>query len=109
MFQGYVENPNATAEAIDKYGWVHSGDIGHFDSEGYLHIVDRKKDILKYKNFHVTPSEIEELIMELSEIKEVCVVGIPDEIYTDLPAAVVVITKPITEQKIIDYVAGNAS
>lgn len=47
--------------------------------------------------------------MELSEIKEVCVVGIPDEIYTDLPAAVVVITKPITEQKIIDYVAGNAS
>ncbi|XP_055389976.1 uncharacterized protein LOC129618962 [Condylostylus longicornis] len=87
---GYYGNEKATNDIYDKNRWIHSGDIGYFDNDGYLFVVDRKKDILKYKNFHVSPTEIEQIILELPDVLEVSVCGVPDIVYTDLPTALVV-------------------
>lgn len=89
-FLGYWGDDMATAETVDKDGWLHTGDIGHFDENGFLYVVDRKKDILKYRNYQISPSELENLILRCDGVANVCVVGIPDDVSTDLPAAVVV-------------------
>lgn len=89
-FLGYYGNAEATQEMFDDDGFVMSGDIGHFDDDGYLYLVDRKKDILKYKNRQISPSEIESVIMKHDGVKMVSVVGVPDIECTDLPAAVII-------------------
>lgn len=88
-WNGYFGNRKASDE-ICRNGWVFSGDLGYFDEEGSLFIVDRKKDILKFKNFHYFPTEIENTIMELPDVVEVCVCGVPDLVMTDLPAAAII-------------------
>lgn len=89
-FAGYYGNDDMTQNAFDSDGWFLTGDVGYFDADGYLYIVDRKKDILKYCNYQISPSEIESLLIQHPAIKQVCVVGVPDLICTDLPAAVIV-------------------
>lgn len=104
---GYYGNRQATDEVYDAERWVHSGDIGYMNSEGILYIVDRKKDILKYNNYHFTPSEIEAVIIEMPGVSEAAVVGIPDEISSFLPA-VAIVKMPgsdLTEKDVIEYVA----
>ncbi|XP_046808106.1 4-coumarate--CoA ligase 1-like [Lucilia cuprina] len=106
-WQGYFNNPEATANTYDKDNWIHSGDLGYFDDDGNLYIIDRKKDILKYNNYHFYPTEIEKVIMELPDVVEVSVVGISDNIYTHLPAAAVV-KRPdshLSEKDVCEYVA----
>ncbi|XP_055523863.1 probable 4-coumarate--CoA ligase 1 [Wyeomyia smithii] len=76
-FLGYYGNQKATDEMLDKEGWLHTGDIGRFDEDGILFVVDRKKDIIKYNNFQISPSEIETVISTLPGVANVCVVGIP--------------------------------
>ncbi|XP_053699201.1 probable 4-coumarate--CoA ligase 1 [Sabethes cyaneus] len=76
-FLGYYKNQEATEEMLDNAGWLHTGDIGKFDRDGLLFVVDRKKDIIKYDNFQISPSEIEAVILELPGVANVCVVGIP--------------------------------
>lgn len=110
-FIGYYNNREATEELFDKEGFLKTGDIGHFDEDGDLFIVDRKKDLLKYCNFQISPSEIDSYLIESPAIKSACVVGIPDPLVTDLPAAVVVRAdgSNITEEEICNMVAGNAN
>lgn len=86
---GYYNNAEATA-LIYKDGWIHSGDIGFFNEEGILHIIDRKKDILKYQNYQVYPTEIEMVINKMPDVVEVCVCGLDDIVSRDLPAAAIV-------------------
>ncbi|KFB49072.1 AGAP000907-PA-like protein [Anopheles sinensis] len=86
-FAGYYGNPVATAETISPDGWIRTGDIGHFDADGHLYIVDRKKDIIKYAGFQISPAELEALIRLIPGVLDCCVVGIPAE-GCDLPAAV---------------------
>lgn len=109
LWSGYYNDPEATAKTCDDDGWIHSGDVGYFDSEGFLYIVDRKKDILKYNNFHFYPTQIERVIIELADIVDVCVVGIPDITYTHLPAAAVVVrpNSNITEEYVYEYAASK--
>uniref|UniRef100_A0A1L8DZ42 Putative acyl-coa synthetase n=1 Tax=Nyssomyia neivai TaxID=330878 RepID=A0A1L8DZ42_9DIPT len=90
QFLGYYGNPKATKETLDRDGWIHTGDLGYFDEDGLLFISGRKKDILKYNNYHVTPSEIEQILETHPGVSQAVVVGIPDQVFTDLPAAVVV-------------------
>lgn len=89
-FIGYYGNEEATQNALDTKDWIKTGDIGYFDDDNYLYIVDRKKDLLKYRGYQLTSSEIEGVLIEHPAVKQVCVVGIPDLVCVDLPAAVIV-------------------
>lgn len=108
-FLGYYNNVKATEDLFDHEGFIMSGDIGHFDEDGYLYVVDRKKDLMKYFNFHISPTAIEEFLIEIPEIRSVCVVGIPDELGNDLLTALVIPQdrSRITEKIIYDLVAGE--
>lgn len=106
---GYFGNETATRDSIDADGFLCSGDIGHFDDDGYLYFVDRKKDLLKYQSYQLTPGEIENFLIQRPEIDSVCVVGIPDGIGSDLPAAIIIRSKNshITEDEIFELVADH--
>lgn len=106
---GYFGDNEATAEVYDSEGWYHTGDLGHFDKHGYLYIVDRIKEIMKSKGYHISPSEIEEVILELPDVADVCVCGIPDIKTVYLPAAFVIKAKGsnITEQTIVTHVSAK--
>ncbi|KAH8416024.1 hypothetical protein KR222_006655, partial [Zaprionus bogoriensis] len=89
-WSGYYGNPLETQRLRDSQGWFHTGDVGYFDDQGNLYIVDRKKDIYKCLGMQYWPNDIEVPIAELPDVLEVCVVGIYDEKYGDAPAAMVV-------------------
>ncbi|KAL5278031.1 hypothetical protein ACFFRR_002961 [Megaselia abdita] len=109
-WNGYYGDKNATDEVYDvESGWYKTGDKGHFDEDGYLYIVDRIKEIMKSKGYHISPSEIEEVVLELPEVADVCVVGIPDVVTINLPAALVIKRNGMSlpEETILKYVAGK--
>lgn len=76
---GYLDDPTATAEAIDALGWLHTGDVGVMDENGYLRITDRKKDMYISGGFNCYPAEIEKLLSAHPAIGQVAVIGVPDE------------------------------
>lgn len=107
-FLGYYGNQQATEDIFDEEGFILTGDIGYFDEDGDFYVCGRKKDVLKYSGYHISPHELDMYLIESPCIEAVCVVGIPD-LMGDLPAAVVVRAKDskITEKDIYDMVAGN--
>ena len=86
--RGYYNNPEATREAIDN-GWVKTGDLGRFDAEGYLYIVDRKKDMVLSGGYNIYSKEVEAAIMGVPGVHDVAVVGVPDAVYGEAVAAFV--------------------
>ncbi|GGK30713.1 long-chain-fatty-acid--CoA ligase [Caldalkalibacillus thermarum] len=104
VMKGYLYNPEATQEAI-KDGWLYSGDLGRLDEDGLLYIVDRKKDMIIRGGENVYPVEIEEVLYEIPEILEAAVVGIPHEVYGEVPKAYVVLKdgQSISEETILNY------
>jgi acyl-CoA synthetase (AMP-forming)/AMP-acid ligase II len=90
VMQGYFEDPEATAEAIDADGWLHTGDIGTMDERGYVRITDRKKDMFIVGGFNAYPAEIEDLLLSHPDIAQVAVVGVPDERLGEVGVAYVV-------------------
>ncbi|OZJ04010.1 hypothetical protein BZG36_03622 [Bifiguratus adelaidae] len=93
IMKGYLDNPEATADTLDKDGYLHTGDIGYVDKEGYFFIVDRKKELIKYKGFQVAPAEMEGLLMQSPLVADCAVIGVYDsEQATELPRAYVVPT-----------------
>jgi len=76
---GYLDDPGATAEAIDGDGWLHTGDVGRLDEDGYLKITDRLKDVFIVGGFNVYPAEVEQALARLDGVVESAVVGVPDE------------------------------
>lgn len=88
---GYLDDPRATAEAIDIDGWLHTGDIGTIDARGYLAITDRKKDMYISGGFNCYPAEIEKLLMAHPAIEVAAIVGIPDERLGEVGKAYVVL------------------
>ncbi|KAM8716161.1 hypothetical protein ACLKA7_003102 [Drosophila subpalustris] len=107
LWNGYYGNPFATRQMQDFQGWIHTGDLGYFDDDNNLYIVDRMKETLKYKGIHYWPTEIENAILELPQVKAACVVGVPDELIGDAAGALV-LKNPgceISAQEIIDHVA----
>jgi long-chain acyl-CoA synthetase len=93
VMAGYHNRPDATAEVLVD-GWLHTGDIGVLDEDGYLSIVDRMKDMLLYKGYNVYPRELEELLAAQSGVVVAAVVGKPDESVGELPVAFVVPAGP---------------
>lgn len=88
MMSGYYKNPIATRRTIVD-GWLHTGDIGYFDEEGYLHIVDRKKDIIISGGLNVYPGEVEQVIASIDGVQDCAVIGVPDSQWGEAVKAVV--------------------
>ncbi|GGJ34157.1 long-chain-fatty-acid--CoA ligase [Streptomyces brasiliensis] len=86
---GYWNNPKATAAAFDSEGWFHSGDIGYFDEDGFLYIVDRLKDMIISGGENVYPAEVERILSAMPGVVDVAVVGVADEQWGETVAAVV--------------------
>jgi long-chain acyl-CoA synthetase len=93
VMKGYLNQPEATAETI-RDGWLHTGDIGVKDENGYIQIVDRKKDMILVSGFNVYPNEIEDVIAGLASVIEVGVIGVPDEKTGEAVKAFVVSSDP---------------
>jgi acyl-CoA synthetase (AMP-forming)/AMP-acid ligase II len=91
VMKGYLNNDVATKETIDDDGWLHTGDIGHIDADGHLFIVDRLKELIKYKGFQVPPAELEALLLTHPQIADAAVIGLPDDDAGEIPAAYVVL------------------
>jgi len=86
---GYLNKPEATRESFDSEGWFHSGDIAYMDEDGYAYIVDRKKDMINVGGEKVYPSEVEDMILDHPKIKDLVIVGIPDDLRGEAPKAFV--------------------
>jgi acyl-CoA synthetase (AMP-forming)/AMP-acid ligase II len=90
VMAGYLNRPDATAEAIDEDGWLHTGDIATVDQEERVYIVDRVKELLKYKGHQVAPAELEALLRSHEKIADAAVIPSPDEEAGEVPKAFVV-------------------
>ncbi len=111
IMKGYLNNPQATAETIDDDGWLHTGDIGYMDADGDFYIVDRLKELIKYKGFQVPPAELEGLLLSHPAVADSAVIPVPDDEAGEIPKAFVVL-KPgaeATAGELQDFIAGQVA
>ncbi|EFA13119.2 Acetyl-coenzyme A synthetase-like Protein [Tribolium castaneum] len=108
--KSYLKNEEETKKAFDEEGFLKTGDLGYYDEEGYFYIVDRLKEIIKYKGFQVSPAELENLLIQHPAVKDAAVVGLPDERAGELPLAFVVKQdQNVTEKELIRFISENVS
>jgi acyl-CoA synthetase (AMP-forming)/AMP-acid ligase II len=88
VMKGYYKNPQATAE-VSTFGWHHTGDIGVIDEDGFVYIVDRKKDMIISGGFNVFPSEVEQVLWSHPAVQDCAVIGVPDDKWGEAVKAVV--------------------
>jgi acyl-CoA synthetase (AMP-forming)/AMP-acid ligase II len=108
---GYLNNPTATAITITDDGWLRTGDIVSYDDEGVFRIVDRLKELIKYKGYQVPPAELEGVLLTNPAIADAAVIGVADEEAGEIPKAFVVL-KPnvvLTPAEVMDFVAGHVA
>ncbi|MDT5221194.1 MAG: HIP---CoA ligase, partial [Mycobacterium sp.] len=103
VMQGYLDDPGATAEAIDVDGWLHTGDLGNFDETGRLRIVGRKKDMFIVGGFNAYPAEIEGFLITHAAVAQAAVIGVPDERLGQVGKAFVVRKSPVDDQELIEW------
>ncbi|MFE4513529.1 4-coumarate--CoA ligase family protein [Kitasatospora sp. NPDC056783] len=111
VMKGYIGRPSETAAVVDAEGWLHTGDVGFVDERGYLHIVDRVKELIKYKGYQVAPAELEAVLLGHPQITDAAVIGVPDAEGTECPKAFVVRApgSALTEDEVAGYVAGHVA
>jgi len=105
IMKGYLNRPEATAATIDSEGWLHTGDIGYADDDGHFFIVDRAKELIKYKGFQVPPAELEGLLLTHACVADAAVIPIPDDEAGEIPKAFVVLKGETTAEELMDFVA----
>ncbi|XP_077222729.1 acyl-CoA synthetase 5 [Tasmannia lanceolata] len=108
---GYYKNKEETDRTIDSEGWLHTGDVGYIDDDGDVFIVDRIKELIKYKGFQVAPAELEAILLSHPSVEDAAVVPLPDEEAGQIPVACVVMNPNAkeTEEDIMNYVASNVA
>lgn len=107
VMKGYLNKPDATAQTLDKEGWLHTGDLGYVDHDGYLYVVDRLKELIKYKGMQVAPAELEGILLTHEAIADAAVIPVPDEQSGEIPKAFVVL-KPhqgLTPEDLMEWIA----
>lgn len=105
IMKGYLNNPDATAQTIDPEGWLHTGDIGYVDEDGHFFIVDRAKELIKYKGLQVAPAELEAVLVTHPCVADAAVIPCPDEEAGEVPKAIVVLRQPSPAEAIMQFVA----
>jgi len=105
LMPGYYKRPDLTAEAV-KDGWLHSGDLGYVDEEGFLYLVDRKKDMIISGGVNVYPKDIEEVVVQHPAVREAAVFGIPSDRWGETPLAAVILREAgaVSEDALRDWV-----
>ena len=93
VMRGYLDDPEATAATVDADGWLHTGDIGRADDDGYVVLVDRVKELIKYKGYQVAPAELEAVLVEHPAVADAAVIGRPDEEAGEVPKAFVALCR----------------
>lgn len=108
VMKGYWQRPEETSEVLDADGWLHTGDIVKMDKQGFLYIIDRKKEIILVSGFNVYPKEIEEVIAMIPGVAEVAAVGVPDEQSGEVVKVVIVKKDPmLTAEEVKAHAATN--
>lgn len=112
VMKGYLGRPDATAAMIDPDGWLHTGDVGRVDADGWLYVVDRVKELIKYKGYQVAPADLEALLLTHAGIADAAVIGVHDADGNEVPKAYLV-RQPdagdLTEEDVLIYVAERVS
>ncbi|MEW1580181.1 4-coumarate--CoA ligase family protein [Streptomyces microflavus] len=112
VMKGYLGRPDATADMIDAEGWVHTGDVGRTDEDGWLYVVDRVKELIKYKGYQVAPAELEALLLTHEHLADAAVIGVYDADGNEVPKAFLVRSpagEGLTEEDVMAYVAERVS
>ncbi|MFT9784924.1 4-coumarate--CoA ligase family protein [Streptomyces rhizosphaericola] len=112
VMKGYLGRPDATADMIDADGWVHTGDVGRVDEDGWLYVVDRVKELIKYKGYQVAPAELEALLLTHEQVADAAVIGVNDAEGNEVPKAFLVRSPGaagLTEDDVLAYVAERVS
>ncbi|GLH13948.1 Luciferin 4-monooxygenase [Gryllus bimaculatus] len=106
LAQGYLKNPQASAELFDATGWLRTGDLGHYDEDGFFYITGRIKDTIKYRGAHVSPVDIEGILEGHPAVQQSAVVGVPDPLEQELPRAYVVLRPgaEVAEEELCQFV-----
>ena len=111
VMKGYLNNPDATAITVDADGWLHTGDVAIVDEAGFFTIVDRVKELIKFKGFQIAPAELEALLLTHPAIADAAVIGVPDEEAGEVPKAFVVVAagQDLTAGQITEFMTGKVA
>jgi acyl-CoA synthetase (AMP-forming)/AMP-acid ligase II len=109
VMKGYLNNEEATRNAIDDDGFLHTGDIGHVDDRDEYFIVDRLKELIKYKGFQVAPAELEAQLLSHPKVADAAVIGVIDEEGEEIPKAFVVLKEPVATEEIMVWIAARVA
>jgi acyl-CoA synthetase (AMP-forming)/AMP-acid ligase II len=111
VMAGYLNNDEATRTTIDEAGWLHTGDLAQVDANGCVYIVDRLKELIKYKGYQVPPAELEAVLLSHPSIADAAVIGVNDDTGEEVPKAFVVVQgdAELTEAEVMEFVAGQVA
>jgi acyl-CoA synthetase (AMP-forming)/AMP-acid ligase II len=109
VMKGYLNNPDATAQTLTPDGWLRTGDVGYVDEDGYFYIVDRVKEMIKYKGLQIAPAELEAVLLTHPAVADAAVIPSPDPEAGEVPKAFVVLKGAATAEELMDYVAARVA
>jgi len=109
VMKGYLNRPDATHDMIDSDGWLHTGDIGYASADGSFFVVDRLKELIKYKGMQIAPAELEAILLTHPQVADAAVVPLLDEDAGEVPKAFVVLKDRVAPEEILDYVASRVA
>ena len=107
--KGYLNNPAATAETLVEEGWLRTGDIARIDENGFTFIVDRLKELIKYKGYQVPPAELEAVLVSHPKVRDAGVIGVPMDDGGEAPKAFVVTDDGVDADELMAYVAQHVA